>query len=222
MARARRPTGDTATNARKRYYRSAERYLKKADQAVGVEKARYEKLAQAEFDNALETYSSKTTQKFSKPIQKLAKRFGVNLENERKLIKSRTNEQAEMIRNRAIKLTGKSSKSLVRNYKDTYQVREQEAKIIFASEIGRRILGGTVDIWKDGATVTDEKGQTRIDKKLIYPILMKHYKVDSLSELLNTFEEILGEDFYKSENDTENYKIVSLLLQKHTIQNETN
>ena len=55
MARARK-RGDDATNARKRYYRSAIRNLKRADKLTGAAAERYRLLARRDFENALRTY----------------------------------------------------------------------------------------------------------------------------------------------------------------------
>ena len=53
MARNRRPTGDEATNARKRYYRAAQRHLKRANELSGVSASRERKLAEIQFNHAL-------------------------------------------------------------------------------------------------------------------------------------------------------------------------
>lgn len=113
MARKRRPTGDDATNARKRFYRRAESYLKQAKSSVGATAARYMELAKINLDDALKTYSKSTTQKFAKPIQKIANDLGIDLGEERRKIQSRSDETAEKIRSRAIDLSEKSRSARV-------------------------------------------------------------------------------------------------------------
>ena len=97
MARASRPTGDKATNARRRYYRSAERYLKQAQNAVGAYAAKARALAQIQLENALKTYSKNTTQSFAKPIQRVANALGVDLNQKRQEIKQRTDVHKSLL-----------------------------------------------------------------------------------------------------------------------------
>ena len=90
--RAKRPTGDAATNARKRFYRKAEGYLKQAAQSAGATAQRYRELARLSLDDALKTYAKSTTQKFSKPIQAIANELGVDLGEERRKLQGKTGE----------------------------------------------------------------------------------------------------------------------------------
>lgn len=217
MPRSRRKTGDDATNARKRYYRSAERYLKRADETTGATSARYRSLAKRELDNALNTYSKSTTQKFSKPIQKLANDLGVSLDEERKKIKGRSDEYAEKVRSSAIDL-GKgsaSAKRLVSQRKDEEQRRQDEARALLNSPIGHRILGGFVDVWKDEATVIDESGKEIVDNSKILPALFDYFNVDNLADMLEKVEEIIGDKLYADEDSDAMYEAVKIMLQVH-------
>ena len=220
MPRKRRPTGDTATNARKRFYRAAERKLKEAEKAVGATASRLRYLAKQDLQAALNTYSKSTTQKFSKPIQKLAGILGVNLDEERQRIKQRSDEAAQKIREAAIDL-GKGSRSAKRLAKREASVdvmREEEATAIMNSPIGSRILGGTVEIWRDAATVEyEENGEwkTKIDKSKIFPALFDYFKVDNMANLVSAIEDITGETLYKSEKDDAFYESAKLLIQEH-------
>lgn len=221
MARQRRKTGDDATNARKRYYRSAERYLKQSEQATGATAARYRQLARKELDNALDTYDKKTTQKFSKPIQKLANDLGVSLEEERKKIKSRSDEYAQKVRKSAIDLEGKSAKSLAGAKDDPETRRQAEAREILNSPIGSRILGGTVDIWRDEATEEDEEGNLTVDQTEILPALFDYFEVDNLADLLEKVEEIIGDKLYADEDSDAMYEAVKILLQTRIADDNT-
>lgn len=217
MPRNRRPTGDTATNARKRYYRAAERYLKQADSASGATAARYRALARQELDNALSTYSKDTTQKFSKPITKLASDLGVSLTQERQRIKSRTDKQAEKLRASAIDLSGKSAARLVSNKPSAEQLRQDEARAVLNSPIGSRIIGGLVDVWKDSATVTGDDGELTIDQRKILPALFDYFEVDNLADMLDKVEEIIGDKLYSDEDNESMYEAVKIMLQIHVM-----
>ena len=217
MARQRRKTGDDATNARKRYYRAAERYLKQADQATGATAARYRQLARNQLDNALDTYSKGTTQKFSKPIQRLANDLGVSLEEERRKIKSRSDEYSEKIRTAAIRLddSSRSYKSLVSSTIDEQALRQNEARAILNSPIGSRILGGLVDVWQDSATVEDESGKLTVDQTKILPALFDYFEVDNLADMLEKVEQIIGDKLYADEDSDAMYEAVKIMLQTH-------
>lgn len=210
MARAKRPTGDSATNARKRYYRSAERYLKQAANSTGAVAARYRELARQKLDDALSTYSKKTTQAFSKPIQRIASVLGVDLQAQRE--KTKTSSSAS-IETRRMKKIAESSGSLASAEMPEDERREQEARAILNSPIGKRIIGGTVDIWRDDATVQGRDGQYTVDKTKILPSLFQHYEVDNLADLLEAIENEVGTTLYADPNSEEMYETVKLMLQ---------
>lgn len=215
-SRGRKPTGDDATNARKRYYRAAERYLKQADSTSGATSARYRELARQNFNDAMQTYSKGTTQKFSRPIQAIANKLGVDLNQMRQTIKSRTDEVAQKVRSAAIKL-GEGSKSFkaLQSVKAerAEQLRQDEARAILNSPIGQRIIGGTVEIWQDEATVQVSQTETKIDKTKILPALFDYFQVDNLADLLEKVEDITGENLYRQGDKEEMYDTVKLTLQ---------
>ena len=217
MPRARRKTGDDATNARKRYYRSAERYMKRAEQSTGATAARYRQLARQDLDNALNTYSKSTTQKFSKPIQKLANDLGVSLDQERRKIKARSDEYAEKTRKAAIDLKAgsASAKRLAGAADDAEVLRQSEARAIINSPIGHRILGGLIDVWEEAATIEDETGQLTVDQSKILPALFDYFNVDNLADMLEKVEQIIGDKLYADEDDDMMYEAVKIMLQTH-------
>lgn len=222
MARKRKPTGDDATNARKRFYRAAERKLKESERAVGATAERLRYLARQDLKSAMNTYSKNTTQAFSKPIQALAAKLGVNLSEERQKIKQRSDKQAEKVRSEAIRLdkSSRSAKRLEGNLANVSARRESEARAIFNSPIGKRILGGTVDIWRDEATaykidpVTGEP-TAYIDKRKIFPALFRHFQVDNLADLIDAVENAIGAALYADDKNEAMYETVKILLQSH-------
>ena len=214
MARAKRPTGDMATNARKRYYRQAERYLKQAIESTGAVAGRYRELARQKLNDAMETYSAKTTQKFSKPIQRIADELGIDLNARREKMQKRSYKTAEKRRESAI---SESENLLVGNAPTGEDLRQAEARVILNSSIGQRIIGGTVDIWREAATYKDSDGQYRVDKSKIIPALFEYYEVDNLADLLEAIEDEIGARLYKDPDSDEAYETVKLLLQIGTI-----
>ena len=218
MARAERPTGDKATNARKRYYRQAERYLKQADKSTGAVAGRYRELARQKLDDAISTYSKKTTQAFSKPIQRIADQLGVDLSEKRKQIKEMTDKTAEKRRESAID-EEVSKSSLATTDLTVEQLRESEARAILNSPIGKRIIGGTSDIWRKAATYKDSDGQYKVDKSKILPALFEHYEVDNLADLLEAIESEVGSTLYKDPDSDEMYETVKLTLQSANLNN---
>lgn len=213
MARKRK-AGDIATNARKRYYRAAERYMKQANESSGSTAARYRELARQNLDDAVKTYSQKTTQAFSKPIQKLADQLGINLQEKRSQLKGKSESKAERQQSELIR---KSERKLASATPTIDEMREMEARAIINSPIGKRIIGGTVDIWRDAATVVGEDGQYTIDKTRILPALFEYYEVDNLADLIEAIESEVGEMLYSAPDSDEMYETVKLTLQMNAI-----
>ena len=213
-ARAARPTGDAATNARKRFYRRAESYLKKAEESTGVTKEKYKALARVHFENAMKTYDVTTTQKFSKPMQRIANQLGVDIEEERLKMKAQSGTVREKIRDAYIKLdeTSASYKALKR--KSRAAIREAEAEILMKSPVGKRLIAANEDIWKDAARVK-VNGKCVIDKKKIMPAILRAYNADSLADLLEKIEEIAGEDLYKDFENEVMYEAVKIQIMIH-------
>lgn len=213
MARKRK-AGDIATNARKRYYRAAERYLKQANQSSGASAGRYRELARQKLEDAIGTYAKKTTQAFSKPIQRLADQLGIDLQSKREQLKAKSDSKAEK---QQTKLIESSERALAGVEFTVDEMREMEARAIINSPIGKRIVGGTVDIWRDAATVVGEDGQYTIDKTKIFPALFEYYEVDNLADLIDAIESEVGETLYSEPDSDEMYETVKLTLQMNAI-----
>ena len=210
--------GDVSTNARKRYYRASERYLKKAEESSGVTSKRYRQLAKQNFEDALGTYDPANTQKYSKPMQRLAAEFGYDLEGSRQLPENKA-EAARIVERRQRKqqyLINESRNALESTMSDEQMRKEREAKTLFrSSEIGRRIIGGYVEVWKDEATYIDEAtGERKIDTRKIFKSLYKYFGVDNLSELVEAVENEIGETLYQMGDTDEIYEVVKLSIQK--------
>ena len=126
-----RKAGDELYNARRRYTRSAQRYMEKAESETGVLSERYKELARGELKKAIGTYEKEPT---SKPVKDLMNRLGVGKQSAKGMDKE--------------KLVRESKSSLESSLKDSEIRREREARAILNSKIGHRIYGGTVSIWK--------------------------------------------------------------------------
>lgn len=224
MARNRRPTGDNATNARKRYYRAAQRHLRKAEKLSGVSAARERKLAEIQFEHALETYDPETTQKLSKPMRELANEFNVDVEQRRRDLQmmSERAKQArvgELQKKREKAITEEESLKVTESaLKDAGKRSEYEAETIYANQgVMSRILAGTVDIWREKARV---KENGKLDVSNIMPTLYEEYgieyremdKPNAFRKLLEKMESIAGDILYAAKSD-EAYEITKITLQ---------
>ena len=209
-----RKAGDIATNARKRYYRSAERNLKKARESTGATAKRYRALARQDFEDALSTYDSGTTQRYSKPIQRLASEFGYDLEGTRK----DRNTGASQRRREAIARSEQVKESAL---KDPAIRREREARSILNNDkIGSRIMGGLIDIWRDASTVLDmETGMLKVDNSRILPVLFDYFDVDNVADMMDKIEETIGDKLYSDLDSDETYEVVKMLLQTRVAEN---
>lgn len=200
MARARK-RGDDATNARKRYYRSANRNLKKADKLTGAAAERYRLLARRDFENALRTYDhSKRRGKLSKPMQRLANRFGML-------------DVGEVTKDERQKVIRRSEQRKFRFFEGRKARREREAEAVFRDPtISSRIWGGLVDVWRDASTVDG-----KLDRSKMIPALMDYFGVDTYADLLEKVEAVTGEGLYAIGDEREYYDTVKLILQAHVL-----
>ena len=206
MPRAKRPTGDDATNARKRYYRASERYLEKSESMSGAAKERYRLLAKTEFEKALSTYSSNTKQQFSKPMQRLADEFSVDLESRREtFMKSDSARRLDAISE------NRSRKSKASFLQDDEDRKEFEAEQVFRTNVGSRIIGGLEDVWRDEAVSVDEYGNTSYDRGKIFQSIKDFFKVDNLWQVLEKLEKPLGKLLY-AVGGKDIYEMIKLLI----------
>ena len=213
-----RRAGDTAYDARRQYYRSAERYLDKAQKSTGATATRYRQLAKQDFENALGTYEPGNQQPLSKPMQRLADEFGVDVSQRR--AKTLTEQERSNAMDRRERLVARSDEKLEKNLKSDQTRRERESRALLNNdEIGSRILGGTVDIWKDKASVkiTGETGavSNKVDNTKILPALYDYFKVDNLPDLIGKIEDIAGSALYSTADDYNIYEDVKITIQKH-------
>ena len=212
-----RKKGDDSTNARKRYYRAAERNLKKANESSGATASRYRELARQNLEDALDTYDPANKQKVSAPIQRLADEFNIDIKERREMRLKAVEEGghlAEAAENRQRLSIWRSQNVLEGNLQNPEFRAELEARTVFSSPIGSRIIGGLVDVWRDVAT---EGGKT--DRSKIFEAIQNYFGVDSLADLLKKVEEKLGDVLYKDPGNQSIYDTVQLILQTKVADN---
>lgn len=200
MARAKRK-GDSVYNARRRYTRKAERYMKQAESSYGASRQRYTQLAKREAEKALSTYDKEPSfQKLSKGLQRVALQTGAQFS------KPANDAQRQ-------KLISKSKRSLEGNIKDR---REYEGRAIMNSSVGSRIIASLEPIWRDYAAVNPKTGKTEIDWSAASEAIFEYMSLQT-GKLINdwlgvieAFEENaeIGDDLYKDPKNDIRYDAV--------------
>ena len=198
-ARARK-AGDDAYNARRRFKRAAERYLKRADETAGETAQRYRELARQNFESAVSTYSSETKQDVSAGMKRLASEFGVDLEGQRGdwLTKKTKVQRDKIIERSYTQLEGTLSPEIGPDIRSEFEAKA----IINDKDIGTRIWGGLSDIWGDAKIA--ERQQKIFD----------YFGVNSWSEVVEQIEKKVGDSLYDKSDSSEWYDTVKLELQK--------
>ena len=200
MARARRK-GDETYNARRRYTRKAERYMKQANASYGASRERYIWLAKREAEKALSTYDKEPSfQKLSKGLQRVA------LETDAQFSKPANDAQRQ-------KLISRSKRSLESNVKDR---REYEGRAIMNSSVGSRIIAALEPIWRDYASINPETGKTEIDWSAASKAIFEHMSqqtgklINDWLGVIEAFEQNpeIGADLYKDPKNDIRYDAV--------------
>lgn len=209
MARKRK-AGDTAYNARRREYRAAQRYLKKAHESTGATAERNRALARSHFESALQTYDPNENQRFSSQIINLATEFGVDIQGQRADFITADEKK----RKRAIE---RSREALESELKDEKKRAEREAQTLINNPaIGRRIMGGLVDIWRDKVKPGQSAAENR---KGIQDAIFSFFGVDSWAGVLDKLDKSIGDMLFSIGNELEIYEIVRIQIQKAIIGN---
>lgn len=187
-----RKKGDESWNARRRYQRSAERYLKKAENSSGVMADRYRELARGDLKRALDTYEKEPK---AGGIKRLMNRLGV----------SKPESAATPERRR--QLIEDSKTALESSRTDPNVRREREARSILNSKIGKRIYGGLVDVWRDKAG----EGEG-FDRNAIEDAILEHFGVESMADVIEILEQEIN--LYADPEKEEKYDDVRLMVEQ--------
>lgn len=199
-ARAKKAS-DEVYNARRRYVRKAERYMKQADSSYGASRERYIELAKREAEKALSTYDKEPSfQKLSKGLQRVA------LETDAQFARPANDAQRQ-------KLISRSKRALESNIQDR---REYEGRAIMSSSVGSRIIASLEPIWRDYASINPETGKTEIDWSAASKAIFEHMSqqtgkpVNDWLGVIEAFEQNpeIGADLYKDPKNDIRYDAV--------------
>ncbi len=196
-----RKRSDDIYNARRRMTRAAERYIKKAEKAQGVEKARYQRLATAQIEKSLLTYQKEPLGKTAELAEKLgvtkagalATAFAKGFTGS----KSLTRGQIEQVTKWSLEALGSSKKDR----------RDAMAKeILKIDNIGSRFYGGLVDVW----------GGTEESRKHPNQAILDYFGADSIMDVLESLE-AAGIDIYTPIDNDSTYKSIQLRIQEYIL-----
>ena len=198
-------SGDSAYNARRREYRAAQRYLKKANETSGATSEKNRALAKMHLENALETYDPRQKQNISAPMINLAAQFGIDIQGKRKEYIAST----DATRKKAIE---RSYTALESTLSDDQKRNELEAQALISNPtIGKRIMGGLVDVWS-GAV---EKGKSAAEnRRAAQAAIFDYFGVNSWVEVLEKLIQSIGKDLFALGSELEMYDTVRISIQK--------
>lgn len=206
--------------ARKREYRAAQRYLKKANEGYGVTAEKNRALARMHLQNALETYdNSAPAQKISSTIINLGAALGVDVQGyraeQRRAYENMGEEDRQKQETQRRKVVREANKALAKQ--DEKKLSENEARALIANPvIGKRIMGGLVDVWSDAV----EKGESAYNnRREAQRAIFKYFHVSSWAEVLEKLEQSIGSELYSIATDLEMYDVVRIAIQQNVIGN---
>lgn len=200
-ARAKKAS-DEVYNARRRFTRKAERYMKQADNSYGASRERYIELAKREAEKALSTYDKEPSfQKLSKGLQRVA------LETNAQFVEPANDAQRQ-------KLISRSERALESKIQDR---REYEGRAIMSSSIGSRIMASLEPIWRQYAEYNEKTEKYGIKNwDVVAPKIFEYMseqtgkKITDWMGVIEAFENNpeIGADLYKDPKNDIRYDAV--------------
>lgn len=191
MARAKRASDETY-NARRRYRRQAQRYLKKAESSTGATRSRYESLARRSIEKAVATYA-----KGSKPQGKvgaLAERLGV--------------QQRGPVSNSTLSELINSSRDALQG-SQRMMSRADTARSILSGNVASRFYAGLIGIW----------GRTEETRQAPNKTILDYFGADNMLDVLEMLEQA-GIDLYSPEPpEGDMYHAIALQIQHYVLVN---
>lgn len=203
-------SGDTAYNARRREYRAAQRYLEKAQESSGATAARNRAIAKTHLQNALDTYDPTQNQKLASPIVNIAAQLGIDIQGSRR-------EYINASEKRRKAAVESSTNALEGYLKDPENRKREETNTLMRNKaIGKRIMGGLVDVWRDSVKkgVSAEENRRAAEKAVF-----DYFKTDNWYDVINKIQESLGSDLFDMSSEQEIYDTVRIKLQTMVINN---
>ena len=197
MASRAKRQSDELYNARRRFRREAERYMKKAAGSKGATKSRYEAQAQQALKRAALTYDRFNSAKTQ--LASVATQLGIEA--------SQLKPAKQLNADRRAKAISKSYEAL-EGVKSLTSDRDMCAKAILSSgNIGSRFYGGFSEAW-----VTSEEGKANPNAAIA-----EFFGVEDVMAALEMLE-AAGIDIYQASENFEFYKSVQLALQKFALE----
>lgn len=191
MARARKRSDDVY-NARRRFRRQAERYIKKANETAGVAKNRYESMARNALEKAIASYAGNKPQG---RIAQLAEKLNI-MQARIKMVRS---EKAVTKEDRA-NFIAESRSALFTSGKD--KSRDDMAKDILSDKnVASAFYGGLSDIWAN----------TEVGRENPNQAITEYYNVESIMDVIEMLENA-GVDIYKPSENGDTYMDVALKI----------
>lgn len=210
--------GDASYNARRREYRAAQRYLKKANENTGAVAEKNRALAKQHLMNALDTYDPNApAQRISSQIINIGAQLGIDVQGMRsEFIPTVSKDASAVQKKRAVqkqKEAIEASFQSLESAREDAQVRsELEAQELMSNPtIGKRIMGGLVDIWRDKVS---KKKKASENRQAAQEAIFDYFNANSWVDVLQKLEQAIGSDLYAIASELEAYEIVKLAIQK--------
>lgn len=211
-------SSDISYNARRREYRAAQRYLRIANENTGVVAEKNRALARTHLLNALETYDpTAPAQKISSQIINTAAALGIDVQVQRSefimtITTQMTPKQRKNLLERQARAIERSTQALESARDDAETRAALEANEIMSNPIiGKRIMGGLVDVWKDKVSKGKSAAENRRDAQ---KAIFTYFGASSWVDVLQKLEQAVGSELYAIANELEMYDVIKLSIQK--------
>lgn len=199
MSREKRDSDETY-NARRRYRRQAERFIKKADESSGILKSRYEAQARNATINALSTYAKGQQPKGR--VKQLTEMLGIDAKTVQQVAFAKGMQSGGVTTGLVSRLVQRSKQTLA-----SAETRDEMAKeILSTGNVGSRFYGGLVDIWGDTPEHREHPNQSILD----------FFGTDSMMDVIEDLE-AEGIDLYTPDENEDVYKSAQLALQQYIL-----
>ena len=199
MPREKRDSDETY-NARRRYRRQAERFIKKADESSGILKSRYEAQARNATINALSTYAKGQQPKGR--VKQLTEMLGIDAKTVQQVAFAKGMQSGGVTTGLVSRLVEHSKLTLA-----SAETRDEMAKeILSTGNVGSRFYGGLVDIWGDTPEHREHPNQS----------ILEFFGTDSIMDVIEDLE-AEGIDLYTPDENEDVYKSAQLALQQYIL-----
>lgn len=199
MPREKRDSDETY-NARRRYRRQAERFIKKAGESSGILKSRYEAQARNATINALSTYAKGQQPKGR--VKQLTEMLGIDAKTVQQVAFAKGMQSGGVSTGLVSRLVQRSKQTLA-----SAETRDEMAKeILSTGNVGSRFYGGLVDIWGDTPEHREHPNQSILD----------FFGTDSMMDVIEDLE-AEGIDLYTPDENEDVYKSAQLALQQYIL-----